>query len=91
MPNLIRMVVLLALLGSRETVAQTIARAGSSAGSVHTTVPSILAQNTRLLEAPIGHRQPHARDVPSENASDLTHLSDEDAAVDRKLNICRGC
>ena len=90
MPNLIRMVVLLALLGSRETMAQTIARAGSSAGSVHATVPSILAQNTRLLEAPIGHRQPHAGDVPLEN--DLEHISPEDAAVDRKINnICRGC
>jgi hypothetical protein len=36
-----------------------------------------LARETRLAGgAPIGHRQPHAADVPSENA-----------AVDRKLNI----
>jgi hypothetical protein len=40
---------------------------------------------------PIGHRQPHARDVPLENASDLERIGEEDAAVDRKLTICRGC
>jgi hypothetical protein len=54
-------------------------------------VPSLLAQNTRLTGAPVGHRQPHARDVPSENPGDLEHIGEEDAAVDRKLNICRGC
>ena len=91
MRNLIRMVALLALLGSRETIAQTSGRAGSSAGFARATAPSALAQNTRLIDAPIGHRQPHARDVPSENASDLAHIADEDTAVDRKLNICRGC
>jgi hypothetical protein len=47
-----------------------------------------LARETRLAGgAPIGHRQPHAADVPSENASDLEQLSAGDAAVDRKLNI----
>jgi hypothetical protein len=52
----------------------------------------MLAQNTRLIGgAPVGHRQPHARDVPSENPGDLKHIGEEDAAVDRKLNICRGC
>jgi hypothetical protein len=42
-------------------------------------------------DAPVGHRQPHTRDVPSENARDLEHVDEENAAVDRKLNICRGC
>jgi hypothetical protein len=52
----------------------------------------MLAQNMRSIGgAPVGHRQPHVRDVPSENASDLEHIGEEDAAVDRKLNICRGC
>jgi hypothetical protein len=51
----------------------------------------LLTQNTRLIGAPVGHRQPHARDVPSENAADLEHIGEEDAAVNRKLNICRGC
>jgi hypothetical protein len=48
-------------------------------------------QNTRSIRgAPVGHRQPHTSDVPSQNASDLEHISEEDAAVDRKLTICRG-
>jgi hypothetical protein len=84
--------VLLALLGSRATIAQTIGNAGSSARSVTATAPSLLTQKAQLIGgAPVGHRQPHARDVPSENAVDLEHIGDEDAAVDRKLNICRGC
>jgi hypothetical protein len=40
--------------------------------------------------APVGHRQLLASDVPSQNASDL-QIGEEDAAVDSKLNICRGC
>jgi hypothetical protein len=42
-------------------------------------------------DAPVGHRQPPARDVSSENARDLEHVDEESAAVDRRLNICRGC
>jgi hypothetical protein len=91
MRNLIRIAVLLALLGSRTTIAQTIGSAGSPAGSASVMAPSPLTQNTRLIGAPVGHRQPHTSDVPLQNASDLEHIGEEDAAVDRKLNICRGC
>ena len=92
MRNLIGIAVLLALLGSRTTIAQTIGSAGSPAGSASVMAPSPLTQNTRLIGgAPVGHRQPHTRDVPSENARDLEHVDEENAAVDRKLNICRGC
>jgi hypothetical protein len=47
-----------------------------------------------LPEAPIGHRQPRADQVPSEK--DLGNPNDpinkEDAALDRKIkSICRGC
>ncbi|WP_407174351.1 hypothetical protein [Bradyrhizobium sp. STM 3562] len=52
-------------------------------------VPSPQMQMAR--GAPIGHRQPQAKDVPSENPSDLERVSEEDRAVDRKLTICRGC
>jgi hypothetical protein len=81
----------LVMFGSRATIAQTVGSATSSAHSASATVPLLLTQNTRLIGAPVGHRQPHARDVPSENAADLEHIGEEDAAVDRKLNICRGC
>ena len=90
MRNLIKTIALLALLGSRAAIAQTVGR--SSAGPASPIVASSLARDTRLVGgAPIGHRQPHARDVPSENLSGLEQLSAEDTAVDRKLNICRGC
>jgi hypothetical protein len=93
MRNLIRTIVVLAMFGSRATIAQTVGSATSSAHTASAIMPSLLAlaQNMRLTGAPVGHRQPHARDVPSENPGDLEHIGEEDAAVDRKLNICRGC
>jgi len=45
-------------------------------------------------EAPVGHRQPRANQVPSEkNLSNPDDPSNrEDAALDRKIrSICRGC
>jgi hypothetical protein len=45
-------------------------------------------------EAPIGHRQPRADQVPSEkNLGDPNDpVNREDAALDRKIkSICRGC
>jgi hypothetical protein len=96
MRNLIRTIAMLAMFGSRATIAQTVGSATPSAQSASATapsllVPSLVTQNTRLIGAPVGHRQPHARDVPSENPGDLEHIGEEDAALDRKLNICRGC
>jgi hypothetical protein len=90
--NLINVSVLVALLGGRPAIAQSVESAGSSARSANATVPLSLTQSTRLIGAPVlGHRQPHARDVPLENADDLDHIGEEDAAIDRKLQICRGC
>jgi hypothetical protein len=46
------------------------------------------------LEAPIGHRQPRASDVPDEKnlSGPMDSMSKEDAALDRKIkSICRGC
>jgi hypothetical protein len=92
MRNLIRIAALLAQLGSRTTIAQNIGSAASSARSASAKAASSLTQNTRLISvAPVGHRQPHTPDIPSQNASDLERIGEEDAAVDRKLNICCGC
>jgi hypothetical protein len=46
------------------------------------------------IQAPVGHRQPRAGDVPDEK--NLSNPSDqankEDAALDKKIkSICRGC
>lgn len=93
MRNVIKIVAILALLGSRGAIAQTVGTARSPAGSPTTvTAPFSLTQDTRLIDgAPVGHRQPHVRDVPTQNPGDLERLTEEDAAVDRKLTICRGC
>ena len=41
-----------------------------------------------IPQAPVGHRQPRAGDVPNEGT--ITR-SEADVELDRKLNICRGC
>ena len=93
MRNFIKTVAVLALLGSRGAIAQTVGTARSSAGALTiATAPLSSTPGTRLTGgAPVGHRQPHARDVPPQNPGDLERLTKEDAAVDRKLTICHGC
>jgi hypothetical protein len=69
--------------------ATAVAQTGSGGSS---TVVKNQPQGTR--EAPIGHRQPRADQVPSEkNLSDPNDpIAREDAALDRKIkSICRGC
>ena len=46
------------------------------------------------MEAPTGHRQPRASDVPNENLINNPNdpLNKENAALDRTIkSICRGC
>ena len=93
MRNVIKIVTILAFLGSRGAIAQTVGSARSSAGSSTTAAGAFsLAQDNRLIDgAPVGHRQPRARDLPPQSSGELERLTPEDAAVDRKLVICRGC
>ena len=44
-----------------------------------------------VWQAPIGHRQPSAKDVPPRLEEDLGVRSPDDDAIDRKLRICRDC
>jgi hypothetical protein len=76
---------LLVLVGAPVAMAQTGNNMGSSGAA---------NQSQPLREAPVGHRQPRADQVPSEknlsNPNDPTNK--EDAALDRKIkSICRGC
>jgi hypothetical protein len=48
-------------------------------------------QANRVWEAPIGHRQPSARDVPPGLQDNYGVRSLEDETIDRKLRICRDC
>jgi len=73
---------LLILIGAPLAVAQT------GGGS------STVVKDQPLPQAPVGHRQPRADQVPSEkNLSDPNNpVNKEDAALDRKIrSICRGC
>ena len=79
---------LLALIG----VPGAIAQSGSKGTSIGTTI------NGAVPEAPIGHRQPRASDVPqtsdvpNEKNPTLDLLAKENANLDKKIkSICRGC
>jgi len=48
-------------------------------------------QANRVWEAPVGHRQPSARDVPARLQDNYGIRSLEDEIIDRKLRICRDC
>ena len=75
---------LLVLIGGPAAIAQT----GTGGGS------STATKNRSMREAPVGHRQPRASDVPPEkNLNDPNDLlSKENAILDRKIkSICRGC
>jgi hypothetical protein len=54
---------------------------------------SALAQGGPSREAPVGHRQPKATDVPLDQKTDAEKQQKElDKALDKKLkSICRGC
>jgi hypothetical protein len=83
--NLIAAAAFLVLLGGPAALAQNNARTGNS-----TTSGTSSRSGGGPLEAPVGHRQPRAGDVPSEKG--VTKLDAEDAALDRKIkSICRGC
>ena len=93
MRRLITITLLSALFGRPAVIAQTVDSPRSSAVSSSPAMssPPMIGNMQMAGGAPIGHRQPHLRDVPSENPDSLGHLSPEDVAVDRKLIICRGC
>ena len=72
---------LLVLIGAPAAMAQT----GTGSGTT---------KSGGIPEAPIGHRQPRAGDVPNEkNLSDPNNpVNKEDALLDKKIkSICRGC
>ena len=85
MRKLITTMALLILIGGAAAMAQ------SGAGGTSTAVKN---QPQGARDAPVGHRQPRADQVPSEkNLSDPNDaLSRENAALDKKIkSICRGC
>ena len=83
--KLIATMAFMALIGGPAAIAQTGGGAGSQGAA---------SQSQSGREAPVGHRQPRADQVPSEkNLSDPNNPTNkEDQALDRKIkSICRGC
>ena len=67
---------------------------GSAAMAQNNNMGSSPNRGSGVPEAPIGHRQPRADQVPNEknlsNPNDAVNR--EDAALDKKIkSICRGC
>ena len=85
MTKLIATMAFMALIGGPAAIAQT----GGSTGS-----QGAASQTQPGRDAPVGHRQPRADQVPSEkNLSDPNNPANkEDLALDRKIkSICKGC
>ena len=87
--KLIATMALTLLIGSTVAIAQTKGAGSSGAASS----PPDRREQT-IPQAPTGHRQPRADEVPSEktptNPNDF--LEKENAILDRKMkSICRGC
>jgi len=80
---------LIAMASLALLVAAPAAMAQTGTGSSGTT-----KQSSTQPQAPVGHRQPRADQVPSEkNLSDPNNPANkEDQALDKKIkSICRGC
>jgi hypothetical protein len=66
----------------------------SSTGSPSTLSPNNYGIPSTVPEAPIGHRQPRADQVPDEKnlSNPVDPINKEDAILDKKIkSICRGC
>ena len=86
--NFITVLPFLILFGGSVAVAQNSARTGNS--KTYGTAPQTSPNSGGAAEAPIGHRQPRAADVPQERGT--ADLDAADVALDRKIkSICRGC
>ena len=89
MRKLITTIALLALIDTSAAIAQTV-------GSRNPAPAGLMSSNQQSIpEAPIGHRQPRADQVPSEKnlmGDPNDPINRENAALDRMVNgICRGC
>jgi hypothetical protein len=90
--NLIKTLMLAALMNVRAAVAQT-------NPPMMTTMPQVTTVGSTIhsdpfdprMSTPIGHRQPRLQDVTVGQAGKFDQPDPESAAVDRKLTICRGC
>ena len=51
-----------------------------------------LPSTSRIVDAPVGHRQPRPADIPPADKAVTEQLEEKQQAdLNRKLRICRGC
>ena len=82
MKKIVPVAVVALLLGVSGALAQS--KGGTSS-------PSATSGSGNVPQAPIGHRQPRANEVPTAEEKGYVE-SPEDKALDRKIkSICRGC
>jgi hypothetical protein len=92
MREMIGAVILVALISGRAATAETVGLAKRSPSAVSSGMSDASSGTVGLpWAAPVGHRQPQTKDLPSQGSNELERISEEDRAVDRKLAICRGC
>jgi hypothetical protein len=80
------------LICAAVVTAAVCATANAQSNSVQPSRPPDVSEpqtTGQVPRAPVGHRQPTAKDVPSEQGSGVK--SSEVEELDRKLRICRGC
>ena len=92
MKKLIIALAVLVVVGEASALAQS--RNKNNMGSNNNMGSSSDSSSRPSVQAPVGHRQPRAGDVPDEK--DLGGMNDsmsrDDVALDRKIkSICRGC
>src|SRR5260370_20443682 len=95
MRKLITTIALLTVVGTSAAIAQSTGSRNPAAVPSMSSDQQLMSPDQQLVpEAPVGHRQPRADQVPSEknlmNPNDP--VNQQNAAVDRIINrICRGC
>ena len=88
-PNMRKLITTIALLALVDTSVANAQTAGSRNPAAHRSTNS---GQQLLPEAPVGHRQPRADQVPAENSPMDDSINRENEALDRMTKgICRGC
>lgn len=80
---------MLAVIGSAILAGSALAQDNAASRNRTVEPPRTVGQATGEAPAPIGHRQPSAKDVPPEVNEGAANPANRD--IDRRLNICRGC
>jgi hypothetical protein len=88
-PISVQFAIVAAVLTWHVAVAQDRQPSLGAGGGAQTLGQEDRSSGKAIPQAPVGHRQPRAKDVPSED--NLGRRSPEDEALDGKLRICRDC